>query len=40
MKYKDILKNKELLEKEVPAVLKMLGFGKKGFEEGGFILLY
>ena len=35
MKYKDILKNKELLEKEVPAeILKMLGLKKKGFEIG------
>ena len=35
MKYKDILKNKELLEKEVPAeILKMLGLEKKGFEIG------
>ena len=35
MKYKDILKNKELLEKEVPAeILKMLGLKKKGFEDG------
>ena len=30
MKFKDILKNKELLEKEVPAeILKMLGLKKK-----------
>jgi hypothetical protein len=35
MKYKDILKNKELLDKEVPAeILKMLGLKKKGFEIG------
>lgn len=35
MKFKDILKNKALLEKEVPAeILKMLGLKKKGFEEG------
>ena len=35
MKFKDILKNKELLDKEVPAeILKMLGLKKKGFEIG------
>lgn len=36
MKYKDLLKNKALLEKEVPAeILKMLGLEKKkGFEVG------
>ena len=35
MKFKDILKNKELLDKEVPAeILKMLGLKKKGFEDG------
>jgi len=36
MKFKDLLKNKELSEKEVPAeILKMLGLEKKkGFEEG------
>ncbi|MCK9577612.1 MAG: hypothetical protein M0R51_17030 [Clostridia bacterium] len=35
MKYKDLLKNKALLEKEVPAeILKMLGLKKKGFEYG------
>lgn len=35
MKFKDILKNKALLEKEVPAeILKMLGLKKKGFEIG------
>ena len=35
MKFKDILKNKELLEKEVPAeILKMLGLKKKRFEIG------
>ena len=35
MKFKDILKNKTLLEKEVPAeILKMLGLKKKGFEDG------
>ena len=35
MKFKDILKNKALLDKEVPAeILKMLGLKKKGFEIG------
>ena len=35
MKFKDILKNKALLEKEVPAeILKMLGLEKKRFEYG------
>ena len=35
MKFKDILKNKALLEKEVPAeILKMLGLEKKRFEDG------
>ena len=35
MKFKDILKNKALLEKEVPAeILKMLGLEKKRFEIG------
>jgi hypothetical protein len=35
MKYKDLLKNKALLEKEVPAeILKMLGLKKKGFKIG------
>ena len=44
MKFKDILKNKTLLEKEeVPAeILKMLGLKKKGFEDGakGVLLFY